>query len=256
MTDLTDAERVAIAKPIAAALLRDTGHSVVMNVILTAELAALLRHEPEVIATIWDPASCPASLLSWLAYALSVDVWDSAWPEERKRAVIAASPLVHRLKGTLSAVIAALEALGMRPHITEWWETDPIGQRGTFAITVYVNEWLEDDEAILSARAQSEALSSVTQTKPKSRTFTFQLGVGFESDVGLGLSGHALGLARTDGETKLPTMGRQFGFGLSGHALGFAARSGETRLPAMGSELAIGACGRAIMLLQFGGELQ
>nr|WP_319513691.1 phage tail protein I [uncultured Cohaesibacter sp.] len=256
MTDLTDAERVAIAKPIAAALLRDTGHSVLMNVILTAELAALLRHEPEVIATIWDPASCPASLLSWLAYALSVDVWDSAWPEERKRAVIAASPLVHRLKGTLSAVIAALEALGMQPHITEWWETDPIGQRGTFDITVYVNEWLEDDEAILSARAQKEAITSVTRTKPKSRTFSFQLGVGFENEIGLGASGQVVGLATTEGETKLPSVGIFSGLGTAGYLLGLVAREGETQLPNMGSDIGMASTGRAIMLLRMEGELQ
>ncbi|WP_321446902.1 phage tail protein I [uncultured Cohaesibacter sp.] len=256
MTDLTDAERVAIAKPIAAALLRDTGHSVLMNVILTAELAALLRHEPEVIATIWDPASCPTPLLSWLAYALSVDVWDSTWPQERKRAVIAASPMVHRLKGTLSAVIAALEALGMRPHITEWWETDPIGQRGTFDITVYVNEWLEQDESILSARAQQEAQTSVTRTKPKSRTFSFQLGVGLETEIGLASSGRAVGLAKGEGEMKLPTMGSAAGLGVSGRALGFVARDGEAKLPSMGAGFALGAQSRAIMYLQISGELQ
>jgi phage tail P2-like protein len=63
-------------------------------------------------ATLWTPATCPAALLPWLAWALSVDEWDGTWPEERQRAVIAASVAVHRRKGTRGAVVAALAAAG------------------------------------------------------------------------------------------------------------------------------------------------
>ena len=256
MTDLTNDERIAIAKPLAAAILRDTGHTPLMSAVLTAELAALMRHEPEKIATIWDADQCPVAFLPWLAYALSVDVWDGTWPEARKRRVIAASPQVHRIKGTVAAMIAALEALGMSPHITEWWETDPIGDRGTFEITVYVNEWLATDEAVLSARAQKEALASVTRTKPKSRTFSFQLGVGFETEIGLGASGQAVGLAKAEGEMKLPTMGSSVGLGAAARAFGFVSRAGDTQLPVMGSDIGLAVKGQAIMFLKMEGELQ
>lgn len=63
-------------------------------------------------ASLWTPATCPAALLPWLAWALSVDDWDGTWPEERQRAVIAASAGVHRRKGTRGAVVAALAAAG------------------------------------------------------------------------------------------------------------------------------------------------
>ncbi len=63
-------------------------------------------------ASLWTPATCPAALLPWLAWALSVDEWDGTWPEERQRAVIAASVGVHRRKGTRGAVVAALAAAG------------------------------------------------------------------------------------------------------------------------------------------------
>jgi phage tail P2-like protein len=61
---------------------------------------------------LWNPSTCPAALLPWLAWALSVDEWDDAWPEETKRRVIADSVTVHRVKGTVGAVRRALAAAG------------------------------------------------------------------------------------------------------------------------------------------------
>lgn len=67
---------------------------------------------PVPVGDLWNPARCPAALLPWLAWALSVDDWDSTWSEERKRAVIAASVEVHRHKGTVGSVRRALRAAG------------------------------------------------------------------------------------------------------------------------------------------------
>ena len=64
------------------------------------------------LPNLWNPNTCPARFLPWLAWALSVDDWDDAWPESRKRAVIAASVDVHRRKGTPAGVRAALKAMG------------------------------------------------------------------------------------------------------------------------------------------------
>lgn len=49
----------------------------------------------------WD---CPPELLPWLAWALSVDLWDEEWSVERKRRVIANSFHLHRLKGTAAGL--------------------------------------------------------------------------------------------------------------------------------------------------------
>jgi phage tail P2-like protein len=67
---------------------------------------------PVPLTQLWDPASCPLALLPWLAWALSVDEWDSAWPESVKRQVVARSAEMHRKKGTPWAVRAALVAQG------------------------------------------------------------------------------------------------------------------------------------------------
>lgn len=61
---------------------------------------------------LYRPDTCPAHLLPWLAWALSVDEWDSDWPEQTKRNVIAASVSVHRRKGTRQSVREALDAAG------------------------------------------------------------------------------------------------------------------------------------------------
>jgi phage tail P2-like protein len=58
-----------------------------------------------------NPATCPAPLLPFLAWELSVDEWNPAWGDDVKRRVIAESISVHRRKGTRGAVRRALEAL-------------------------------------------------------------------------------------------------------------------------------------------------
>lgn len=50
----------------------------------------------------WD--TCPAELLPWLAWEMSVDLWDNNWPEARKRAIIRESFDLHRAKGTIYAI--------------------------------------------------------------------------------------------------------------------------------------------------------
>ena len=44
---------------------------------------------PVELRKLWSPEKCPASHLPWLAWGLSVDIWDANWPEAVKRAAIA-----------------------------------------------------------------------------------------------------------------------------------------------------------------------
>lgn len=77
-----------------------------------ANVSARISNLPVQIASIWNAATCPEPLLPWLAAAISVDVWEDAWPEETKRLAIASSLDIHRKKGTGSAIQAALESAG------------------------------------------------------------------------------------------------------------------------------------------------
>lgn len=103
----------------------------------TAEgLASHVRDLPVAVRELWNPATCPPAFLPWLAWALSVDTWRSDWPMAVKRAVIAASPRVHRLKGTVAAVRAAIAPFG-QIAIREWFQ-DPTGTMAphTFVVTL------------------------------------------------------------------------------------------------------------------------
>lgn len=91
-----------------------------------------------VVRTLWDPWTCPADLLPWLAWACSVDVWDDAWPEDTRRRVIADSHAVHSIKGTLGAVKRALAALGYDTRVIEWHRDIPRGDPFTFRLEVDV----------------------------------------------------------------------------------------------------------------------
>ncbi len=66
---------------------------------------------PVPIRDLWNPWKCPAAVLPWLAWAVSVDDWDVNWGEDAKRQIIADSVTVHRHKGTRGAVRRALTNL-------------------------------------------------------------------------------------------------------------------------------------------------
>lgn len=76
------------------------------------ETTAQISDVPVPITQYIDPKNCPAELLPWLAWELSVDFWDENWTEAQKRAAIADSPYVHEKKGTISAIRRSIEALG------------------------------------------------------------------------------------------------------------------------------------------------
>jgi phage tail P2-like protein len=80
-----------------------------------------------------NPDKCPPHILPWLAWAMSVDVWNNDWTDATKRAVIRQSVQVHRQKGTIGALRRALSAI-MFAEITikEWFEYD--GDPFTFRV--------------------------------------------------------------------------------------------------------------------------
>jgi phage tail P2-like protein len=93
------------------------------------------------IADLWNVDTCPVDLLPWMAWAFSVEVWDHAWPEDVKRAVIRGSVQVHRLKGTKGAVVQALASLGVEGNVSEWFEYG--GDPYTFRIDALIEEVFE-----------------------------------------------------------------------------------------------------------------
>lgn len=144
--------------------------------------------DTDIIRRVKDPWTCPAELLDWLAFAKSVDIFELDWPEARKRAVIAASAEVHRIKGTRKAVRLALEALGVPATITEWWQVDPPDRRGTFRVTLDVSSQGNAVDLALLRNARRQ----VSAAKPKSRVFSVDLAGSVAGPLYLGGAGFGL----------------------------------------------------------------
>jgi len=66
----------------------------------------------ELVASVWSPADCPVHILPYLAWALSVDLWDDTWPETLKREACRRALELHRLKTTLAGIKAHVEFTG------------------------------------------------------------------------------------------------------------------------------------------------
>ncbi len=77
---------------------------------------------PVPVRNLWNPDLLHVDFLPFLAWALSVDAWDSNWTEDRKRHAIKAAIALHRVKGTPAALKSALNALELGVQVKEWFE--------------------------------------------------------------------------------------------------------------------------------------
>ncbi len=139
---------------------------------LTAKACAKLTDLPVPLRDLWNPATCPPSLLPYLAWSLAVNYWESHWPDKAKRAVIQSSCITHQRKGTIWALRQALEPLGYTLRITEWWQHTPPDAPGTFRLNIFTKQGIGDD-----TRRELERL--IDEVKPLSRhlidlSFTFE----------------------------------------------------------------------------------
>ena len=129
-----------------------------------AQAAAEIARVPGPLRTLWNPQTGPADLRPYLAWALSVDRWDAAWPEATKRRVIASSFFVHQHKGTISALRRVVEPLGFLIEVREWWEFNEAP--GTFRLVVGVLDGGITDEMY------QELERLINDAKPASRHLT------------------------------------------------------------------------------------
>lgn len=77
---------------------------------------------PVPLRTLWDPQTCPAALLPWLAWGVSIDFWDADWTDQAKRTAIAQSISQQRRKGTRASLVAVLERFDPLIGLVEWFE--------------------------------------------------------------------------------------------------------------------------------------
>lgn len=106
-----------------------------------AETTARISDVPVIVREVWNPDTCPANVLPWLAWAFSVDDWDTNWTDEQKRQVIKESVYSQRIKGTIGAVTRQLAALGYEIQILEWFQQSPQGTPYTFDVYITANQY-------------------------------------------------------------------------------------------------------------------
>ncbi|QZA57082.1 phage tail protein I [Pseudomonas sp. 2hn] len=141
---------------------------------LAAEALTQIQRVPVPMRDLVNPDRCPIELLPYLAWAFSVDRWDSRWPERAKRRAIRSAFLIHTRKGTIGALRRVVEPLGYLMEVVEWFNTVPQGMPGTFALKLGVldtgiteemyNElaWLIDDAKPLTRHLTGLAITLAT----------------------------------------------------------------------------------------------
>lgn len=123
-----------------------------------AETIGRVSDVPVLLRDLWNPQTCPANLLPWLAWGMSVDEWNPDWSEQQKRDLIAASVDIHRKKGTIGAVKAVARSFNRNILIKEWWQETPAGVPHTFRITLSTGS--------ASIEVQSSVQKAIEQVKP------------------------------------------------------------------------------------------
>lgn len=127
------------------------------------DATARLSDVPLPIRDLWNPATCPAALLPFLAWGVSIDFWDSAWTEAEKRAAIAGAIELQRRKGTPASLRAVLDRFDPLIELVEWFE-----DRDTLAVHTFRLELpLLSDSATRFDEVLVEALlRDIAATKP------------------------------------------------------------------------------------------
>jgi phage tail P2-like protein len=132
------------------------------------------------VSVLWNPDLCPENLLPYLAWAMSIEIWDDTWTAEEKRAMIKSSVAIHRVKGTRGAVERALVALGFRIDLSEWFETgDPVH---TFRLDAFGPDVFETGFSI-DAALQATITRIIDSVKPVRSHFVLRIGVRHDVDI-------------------------------------------------------------------------
>jgi len=152
---------------------------------------------PVELRKLWSPAQCPASHLPWLAWGLSVDIWDASWSEAMKRAAVADAIAFQRRKGTRGTLRTALDRFDALIKIVEWHEDretlDPHHFRLELPLLA-ISDIVYDEELI------SQILRDIAQVKPARSQMQVAYRLRAEARTWLLSAAKAGGLTRLDAQ--------------------------------------------------------
>ncbi|WP_421998232.1 phage tail protein I [Roseovarius confluentis] len=156
------------------------GNATALERSLAAPADRALDIDTDIVRRVTIVDDCPADQLPALAWEYSVDEWNPAWSDERKRAVIRASLGVHRKKGTAFALKAGIDAVGQDVLIEEWFEYSGNPYRFRLIIDLEPDEIFERANTDLIARValRSKNVRSLLEYILFRRTRTWQMHIG------------------------------------------------------------------------------
>jgi len=165
-----------------------------------ADASARLSDVPVPIRSLWDPATCPAGLLPFLAWGVSIDLWDSQWAETEKRAAIATAIEDQRRKGTPASLRRVIDRFDPLIEVVEWFEDRDTLDPHTFRLELPLraDSAVDYDEALVAA-----LLRDIAAVKPlRAHMFAVHRLVA-QADAWLVGAAQVAGLTRIDGFTDL-----------------------------------------------------
>ena len=156
---------------------------------------SIVRPDLSPLPKLMNGETCPEHLLPWLAWALSVDVWDARWPVDLRRAAVSGAVSLHRQKGTRASVTRALAALGISVALSEWFEHG--GAPFTFRVVAKPEIDLIGDATIpfLSLELRHQVARILDQVKPVRAHVDLSFLIAFTGQ--LAANGHARTRARS-----------------------------------------------------------
>lgn len=132
---------------------------------------------PPAVRDVWNPDTCPSALLPWLAWAFSVDAWDTGWSDLQKRDTIKSAVAVQKHKGTIGAVRDAIAALGLDCQVQEWFAQIPAGAPYTFNLLLNATQTGADLPTL-------QNLQGVVETYKNLRSHLGSVALSVSTDAG------------------------------------------------------------------------
>lgn len=127
------------------------------------QVAAGVLDIPVPFRDLWSPTDCRIEDLPWLAWGLSIDIWDSNWSEQQKRDAVADAISFQRRKGTPASLRVVLDRFDTLIGIVEWSQDrinlDPYSFR--LELPLVAESDVIYDEALVG-----QILRDIAQVKP------------------------------------------------------------------------------------------
>ena len=124
------------------------------------------------VGSLWNPATCPADVLPFLAWGLAISHWDPDWAQAEKRTAVAHAIPFHQIKGTRVAVEEILARFHPLLSIVEWWQANPRRDPHTFEVRAPAGPG-GIDASFLTTETAEAIIRDVAAAKPLRAHFDF-----------------------------------------------------------------------------------